>query len=68
MTMETALQRRDEIFQTPKNELVNRLANKLVENEIVEDDSEHTLFESWVSTREARSNALECIKTNSAKQ
>ena len=46
MTMETALQRRDEIFQTPKNELVNRLANKLVENEIVEDDSEHTLFES----------------------
>ena len=46
MTMETALQRRDEIFQTPKDELVNRLANKLVENEIVEDDSEHTLFES----------------------
>ena len=46
MTMESALQRREEIFQTPKDELVNRLANKLVENEIVEDDSEHTLFES----------------------
>ena len=46
MTMETALQRRDEIFQTPKDELVERLANRLLENEIVEDDSEHTLFES----------------------
>ena len=46
MTMESALQRREEIFQTPKDELVERLANRLLENEIVEDDSEHTLFES----------------------
>ena len=45
MTMETALQRREEIFQTPKDELVEKLAKRLLENEIVSDKSIETPFD-----------------------
>jgi len=45
MDMESALQRREEIFQTPKDELVERLAKRLLENEIIADKSIETPFD-----------------------
>jgi len=45
MTMESALQRREEIFQTPKDELVEKLVNKLVEDGIISDKSIETPFD-----------------------
>jgi len=45
MDMESALQRREEIFQTPKDELVEKLVNKLVEDGIISDKSIETPFD-----------------------
>ena len=45
MTEESALQRLEEIRKTPKDELVNRLAKRLLENEIISDKSIETPFD-----------------------
>ena len=46
LTDESARQRLAEIRATPKDELVNRLAKRLLENSIIEKQSDNTVFEN----------------------
>ena len=54
MDMESALQRLEEIRETPKDELVERLAKKLLENEIIEDGSADVFADKNLNKRQQK--------------